>query len=322
MKKLLWKEWIYAKWLIILSIFINLTAIFQIFSQYIQYVKIPGVENEFANIDYSYIHYFRIYRAYPYVNIILIVFSVFVIMAVDSINKQYEMVNAMPYSRNQIILSKWITAIVVTIIPEIISYCAFTILYFANYSKMSIYNNYSFTFMWMLISILSHIFLVTFIMFIQSLFGNNVAGAIVSILIIFFWAVGGELIDTVFGIYKISTHVRQDLLLVPFYDTVESYNPLLKIYILVIFILIFFTVMIKLFKRTPFENMGNLNLYKAAELIIRIFIVVNIAMVIVAITSDWFFRENSRMSTLVGIISVVILYYAYGKIIKHVNGEN
>ncbi|WP_234125057.1 ABC transporter permease family protein [Clostridium hydrogenum] len=322
MKKLLWKEWIYAKWLIILSIFISLTTMLQTFSQYIEYVKVPGVENQYANIDYSYIHYFCIWGQYTLINIILIFFSVFVIMAVDSINKQYEMLNAMPYSRNQIILSKWIMAIVVTIIPEIISYCAFTILYFTNYSKMSIYNNYSFTFMWMLISILSHIFLVTFIMFIQSLFGNNVAGTIVSILILFFWAAGGELIDTVLGIYKISTHVRRDFLLVPFYNTVERYNPLLKIYVLIIFILIFFTIMIKLFKRAPLENMGNLNLYKAAGLVIRIFIVVNIAMVIVAITSDQFLRENSRMSTLVGIISVVILYYAYGKIIKRVNGEN
>lgn len=322
MKKLLWKEWIYAKWLIILSIFISLTAMLQMFSQYIEYVKVPGVENEFNHINYSYIHYLCMRRAYPYINIMLIFFSVFVIMAVDSINKQYEMVNAMPYSRNQIILSKWITAIVVIIIPEIISYCVFTILYFTNYSKMSICNNYSFTFMWMLISILSHVFLVTFIMFIQSLFGNNVAGAIASILILFFWAVGGELIDTVFNIYKINTHAKQGLLLVPFYNTVESYNPLLKICILIIFILIFFTVMIKLFKRALLENIGNLNLYKVAELVIRIFIVVNIAMVIVAITSDRFFKENNRMSTLVGIISVVILYYAYGKIIKRVNGEN
>lgn len=322
MKKLLWKEWIYGRWLAAFSTFILLVINFQMFTSYVGDIKLFSGNNNWSLIDN-----FSQDGFYKYMNIILIIFIVFIINAIESSNKQYELINVMPYNKKQIIISKWITANIAFIFPLIINFIALISMCYLNNDKIKNYNNYRYTFRWMILSIVTYIFIITFTMFIDSLFGNKIVAAMVNGFIMFIFSIGKELILEFCNIYNININTYNsvwDSLGLPYYNVIrehETYNLLIKISILLVFTVLFFVLMVILLKKAPVENMEDVGLYPMLLSIFKVFFSIIFAVIIGTILSESVFRNRVITNTIFMLVLASISYYGISKITTYIDGR-
>lgn len=323
MKKLLWKEWIYGKWVMFFVTFVLLISNFQMFAKYIDNLKIPGGKS-YAYIECNFSQYFSDSGFYAYVSIVLIIFIIFIMGFTENLNSQQELINAMPYSRKEIITSKWLGAVICFIVPLIINFIVLNIMYFANYNKMKIYNNYTDFLVWMILSIFTYIFVITFVMFVDLFFGNKMVGAFFSGLVILLWVAGKELLADFLGIYYINIRFggpEDEIYLLPYYNTFHRGNNLYKILILILFTILIFKLMVKIHGAGSIENQENIIEYPVFFLVFRIFVSATFTLMLIEIVEQSFFKRNSIVITIVTAICFIGLYLGIGKIVKHVDGE-
>lgn len=327
MKKLLWKDWIYEKWLVLFVTFILLTSSFQMFSKYIENLKIPGGKS-YAYINFDFTKYFSQSRFYSYVSIILIIFIVFIIGFRQNLNNQQEIISTMPYSRKEIIISKWLESIICFMVPFVINFAALTVMYFTNYNKMKIYNNYTDFFMWMVLSVFTYIFVITFVIFVDLFFGNKLLGAFFDGMVLFAWGVGRGILAEYMGIYGINIgydNAKNEIYLLPYYNTFYGEDYIYKILILIIFTILFFKLMVKLNDIENIENAQNISVYPKCSFVLKLFAAVVITIVISDLVGDAFFALNTAADNIATfiftVLCFVILYLGIGKAVKRVDGE-
>ncbi|MFL0194076.1 hypothetical protein ACJDU8_00505 [Clostridium sp. WILCCON 0269] len=324
MKKLLWKEWIYGKWLMFLVTFILLISNSQMFAEYIDNLRC-SVRTSYGYIDYSFVHYFSISGFYAYISILLIIFITFVMGFAENLNNQQELISTMPFSKKKLIISKWLGIVICFMIPLIINFIVLNIMYFVNYDKMRIYNNYTEFLMWMILSIFTYIFVITFVMFVDLFFGNKLAGAFLNGLVLLMWVVGKELVAGFLNIYHINIVFGGpigELYSLPYYNTVHGHNPIYKIFILILFTILLFILMVKIHDLAPIENIGNISIYPKISSVFIIFVSVTFTLLITDIVSESFWGKNaSIVITIFTIACFIILYLVIGKIVKYVDGE-
>lgn len=324
MKKLLWKEWIYGKWLMFLVTFILLISNSQMFAEYIDNLKYPERTN-YGYINYSFVHYFSISGFYAYISILLIIFITFVMGFAENLNNRQELISTMPYSKKKIIISKWLGIVICFMIPLIINFIALNIMYFVNYNKMRIYNNYTEFLMWMILSIFTYIFVITFVIFVDLFFGNKTAGAFFNGLVLLMWVIGKELVAVFLSIYHINivfSRPMDELYSLPYYNTVNEHNPIYKIFILILFTILFFKLIVKIHDLAPIENIGDISIYPKISSVFRIFVSVTFTLLTTDIVSESFWGKNSSIViTIFTIACFIILYSAIRKLVKYVDGE-
>lgn len=327
MKKLLWKDWIYEKWIILFTTFILLTSSFQMFSRYMEYLKLPGGKG-YSYINFDFPKYFSQTGFYSYVSIILIVFVVFIIGFRRNLNNQQEIISTMPYSRKEIIISKWVESIICFMIPLAINFIALTVMYFANYNKMKIYNNYKDFFMWMVLSIFTYIFAITFVIFVDLLFGNKLVGALFNGMVLFIWATGRGILAEYMRIYGINIgydNAKNGIYLLPYYNIFYGEDVIYKILILIIFTILFFKLMVKLNDMENIENAQNISVYPKYSLALKLFASVVVTIIISDLVGDAFFSLNTAANNIAififTVLCFVILYLGIGKAVKRIDGE-
>lgn len=325
MKKLLWKDWIYEKWVILLVTFILLTSSFEMFSKYIENLKIPGGKS-YVYINFGFPKYFS--ETDSYVSIILIIFVVFIIGFRQNLNNQQEIIGAMPYSRKEIIISKWLESIICFMAPLVINFIALSIMYFTNYNKMKIYNNYTDFLIWMVLGIFTYMFVITFVIFVDLFFGNKLAGAFFNGMVLFIWSTGRGILAEYLNIYGINIGYESSnngIYLLPYYNIFYGEDYIYKILILIIFTILFFKLMVKLNDIENIENAQNISVYPKFSLVLKLFTSVVFTIIISDIVGEVFFRLNTAADNIATfiftVLCFVILYLGIGKTVKRVDGE-
>ncbi len=308
----------------VLVTFILLVSNTQMFAEYIDNLTYPG-RNNYGYIDFSFVNYFSVSWFYACISIILIIFITFVIGFQENLNNQQELISTMPYSRKEIIISKWLVTVICFMIPLIINFIVLNIMYFLNYNKMSIYNNYAEFLMWMILSIFTYIFVITFVVFVDLFFGNKIVGAFFNGLVLLMWAVGKELVAEFLSIYYINIGFRgskDEIYLLPYYNVFHGYNSIYKILILILFTILFFKLMIKIHDLEPIESVGNISIYPKVSSVFRIFVSVTFTLVVIDTVSESFLgKNNSIVITIFTIACFIVLYLVIGKFVKCVDGE-
>lgn len=327
MKKLLWKDWINEKWLILFTTFILLTSSFQMFSRYIENLKIPGGQ-KYAYIEFDFPKYFSQTGFYSYVSIILIIFIVFIIGFRQNLNNQQEIISAMPYSRKEIIISKWLESAICFMIPLVINFVALTVMYFTNYNKMKIYNNYIDFFMWMILSIFTYIFVITFVNFVDLFFGNKLVGAFFDGMVLFVLNAGRGILAEYMRIYGINIgydNPKNGICLLPYYNTFYGEDVIFRILILIVFTILFFKLMVKLNDMENIENAQNISVFPKFSLAFKLFASVVFTIIISDLIGDSFFRLNTAVHNIAififTVLCFIILYLGIGKAVKGVDGD-
>lgn len=318
MKKLLWKEWLWGRWLFICMTFILIIATAQQFGLYLNALNYK-TENGFSYFKDTIISYGSERTGYLYINVILIAFAVSIIIGIDTLNRQQETMCTMPYRRNENIISKWIIGLITIIIPNIINFIFLSLMYFLNYSKVFLYNRYSDIFNWMLLSLFVYIFIITFVMFIQCLFGNKILGMFASLFILFLWGSFSRMMETFLSIYKIKVKLFNELVMLPYYNTYLDYKDGARISILVLATIILLFLMIVLFKKMPMESIHNAFIFPKSSVLIRLFFSINISIMFILL---WFDNMGSaKITTVLLILFAGGVYFLSGKLIQRIEGE-
>lgn len=322
MKKILWKDWIYEKWIILFTTFILLTSSFEIFSKYMDYLKPEQITKG------SFVQYFSESGFYSYVNMVLIIFVVFIIGFRQNLNNQQEIISTMPYSRKEIIISKWIESIICFMVPLIINFTALNVMYFTNYNKIKTYNNYTDFFMWMVLSIFTYIFVITFVNFVDLFFGNKLIGAFFNGIVLFIWGAGRNILGEYMELYSINigySGPKDEVFILPCYNIFYDHNYVYKILILIVFTILFFKLMVKLNDMENIENAQNISVYPKFSLVFKLFASVVFTIIISAIVGAVFFRLNTAANNIatfiVTVVCFMVLYLGIGKVVKRVDGE-
>lgn|GEM_PF-3904745 len=321
MKKLLWKDWIYEKWIMIFVTFVLLTSSFEIFSKYMDYLKI-------SDIKMSFVQHFSENEFYSFISIILIIFIVFIIGFRQNLNNQQEIMSTMPYTRKEIIISKWLESIICFMVPLVINFIVLNIMYFTNYNKIKNYNNYVDFFMWMVLGIFTYIFVITFVTFVDMFFGNKLVGAFFSGMILFIWATGRELLAEYMYIYGINIgydNPKNRIYLLPYYNVFYGEDVIYKILILIIFTILIFKLMVRFNALENIENAQNVSIYPKFSFVLKLFASVVLTIGISSIVGDAFFRLNTAANNIAififTILCFVVLYLGIGKVVKRADGE-
>lgn len=108
----------------------------------------------------------------------LIIIGTFAV-GIDIMGRRYDSLNAMPFRREEVIFTKWIIAALTVIIPMILTFVVISFIYTGNKDILKVYMDFNMIFQWVLINSLALLFIVTFIMLIQSLSGKNIIGGVV-----------------------------------------------------------------------------------------------------------------------------------------------
>jgi len=174
---LFYKEWIYVKWITLLTIAILLSSkgygvIWALnFKEKIQ----GGVE------DYYWFNH-GIYT--ENVNIFIMVFVV-IILAItlfigEKTSETQGFMASMPFTRKEILLNKWLVGVISLLISFAVTYIFLSLFYFLNIKGLdTTLNPYSDIIKWFFMNTFQYICVFTFMMLIQAVMGNSIVSSIV-----------------------------------------------------------------------------------------------------------------------------------------------
>lgn len=209
-------------------------------------------------------------------------------IGIDIMGRKYDSLNSMPFKREEIIKTKWIIAALTAIIPMVLSFIVMRIVYSGNKDILKGYFDGTMIFQWFLISTLTYLFVVTFIMLIQSLSGKNILGGIVGSIFLILPMGLTILFDGVFSVLSLNPNIlsqenyhsiREKLEVIGvngslgLYNLELSDNYALSIYekcaVLAVAIIILVALLIYSFKKIPLERNGYVVIFKPLEMIFK-----------------------------------------------------
>lgn len=192
-KALLYREWKTAKWLMA-GILVEFMYIWitrfnrvkydckQILNGSVRGVikkdeMIKGVVSGFFNYDLSMDTLLII--------IISIVIVASIIIGIDRFNKNFIGICHMPFTRNQIILNKWVIGMSVIEVPTFIVFLAMLMVYYKNLAILNSVIGVNVIIKWYVLNSLVYAFILTFTMLVQCLTSISAIGAIWSLGLLF-----------------------------------------------------------------------------------------------------------------------------------------
>lgn len=218
----------------------------------------------------------------------LILIGTFII-GVDTMGRKYDSLSAMPFKREEIILTKWIVAALTVVIPVILSFIVMSFIYAGNKDILKLYMNESMILQWTLINCLVYLFVITFIMLIQSFSGKNILGGIVGTIFLMLPMGLATLINEFLKVLALNPDVLSQKQYSSMLSKIEGFalNASLGIYnidisdeymlstyqksvILAIVIPILVILLVYSFKKIPLERNGYIVIFKPLEIIFKI----------------------------------------------------
>ncbi|MDP4147566.1 MAG: hypothetical protein Q8936_24385, partial [Bacillota bacterium] len=265
--------------------------------------------------------------------ITLVLLPIFII-GNDKQNSRYEILTVMPFKREEIIFTKWLTSVVVIFVSQLSMVVLSVFMFQINKSIVSQYNNVSSILQWFLILFLISVIIITFIMIIQCVCGPIVAGGIIgliSIIIPSVWNTGIYSIQYIFKGSSISAMIFnvdmffQGILTgysIIDIDLLQRNHSLLQLFIeALIQILLLLILLILIFKKMKLENVGNLIIFKTAEYILRVCIIISVMFLFAPFgISEGGALGIGLIRMIVNIIiSGVLTHFILDKVIKRIN---
>lgn len=218
----------------------------------------------------------------------LIIFGTFVV-GIDIMGRKYDSLNAMPFRREEVILTKWVIAALTVIIPMLLSFVVISFVYAGNKDILEAYMDGNMIFQWFLINSLAFLFVVTFIMLIQSLSGKNVIGGIVGFIFLILPIGLFMLISGFIRVLRLNPYILPEEQYYNLLKKFESiaYNTSLGFYnfdlrddfaisvyekswILAVAIIVLVILLVYSFKKIPLERNGYIVIFKPLEMIFKV----------------------------------------------------
>jgi ABC-type transport system involved in multi-copper enzyme maturation permease subunit len=218
----------------------------------------------------------------------LILIGTFAI-GIDIMGRKYDSLNAMPFKREEIIFTKWIIAALTVVIPMLLSFVVMSFVYAGNKDILKVYMDGNMILQWTLINCLAYLFIVTFIMLIQSLSGKNILGGVVGSIFLILPMGLSMLISEILRVLALNPNILSQGQYSNMLKSIESMalNSSLGLYnldlsdkymlsfqkesvILVVAIVILVILLIYSFKKIPLERNGYVVIFKPLEMIFKI----------------------------------------------------
>jgi ABC-type transport system involved in multi-copper enzyme maturation permease subunit len=176
-KALFYKEWIYVKWITLLTIATLLST--QLYGV-IWAFNFKGMVKGEAWNDYWFNT--ALYEANAH--LIIMVFVVLILATTlflgEKTSETQGFIASMPFTRKEIILNKWIVGVISLLISFAVTYIVLSLFYFLTIKGLdTTLNPYSDIIKWFFMDTFQYICIFTFIMFIQAVMGNSIVSSIV-----------------------------------------------------------------------------------------------------------------------------------------------
>ncbi|AEB76666.1 putative membrane spanning protein [Clostridium botulinum BKT015925] len=235
--------------------------------------------------------------------IIGVIFIATIVIGGDLIGRKYDELNSLPFIREQIIVSKWIVSALVIVVPLIVATSLVHILYHINESFIGKSLTNKMILSWSGITILIPIFVLTFIMLIQTLSGKHLIGGVVGGIFLVLPLGIGALVYNTFDAFRINPNFNNIIhryfsnisdhlyykarILTPalygfdmkfekadfadYYDVfTKNFSIRLRIIFLIVFTILAFILMVYSFKKVPIERCGYIVIFRPLEIIFKI----------------------------------------------------
>lgn len=217
---------------------------------------------------------------------IVIVIATFVV-GMDFQGRKYDVLGSMPFKREEIILGKWIVSSLIVVIPMVLTTISMSLIYLVNKEILTPFITNKIIFKYGIICTLGYLFILTFIMFIQSLSGVNVFGGIIGCILLVFPMGIIVLISEFIRIFTLNPNLayieklckmtHQLINIVePYFLPEYVFEGIDKLYLfktvlmLVGAIIISLILMVYSFKKVPLERSGYLVIFRPMEVIFKI----------------------------------------------------
>ncbi|KGM98710.1 ABC-2 transporter permease [Clostridium botulinum] len=225
-----------------------------------------------------------------------------IIVGSELMGRKYDDLNSLPFKREEIILSKWVVSVLVIVVPLVIGFGLVHLLYHMNEDIIGKAVTNKMILTWSTISILIPVFVLTFIMLIQTLSGKHLIGGIVGGIFLVFPLAFGALFFMAMDIFKrnpnfvnfVDQHfdgISNKLYIFARIITPAAYgfdlrlekpngyevytfdsffSPRVRIIFLIVFTILAFILMVYAFKKVPIERCGYIVIFKPLEIIFKI----------------------------------------------------
>ncbi|MFA9397178.1 MAG: ABC-2 transporter permease [Clostridiaceae bacterium] len=301
-KAIFYKEFKIAKWFLL--VLTGEVLIFSIlpFINTIQSIRdsIERGNYEQFNFNWNFSYSFNEFNEHRIFFSIIIIILASLIIGMDYSNRKYEFLTTLPFKRQEIIITKYITAIIVVVIPIIIEFITTLSLFNSNKDILYSYISYNILIKWFILNILVYIFILTFTMVIQLLCGKNLIGGILGSIFLVIPLGFSSLLNELIKILNYKAYTNQVTWTTNLYYKIDNlsfklspaaynmnffkyknddyynlYDQLIlkfptRIIILIIVIAIGIYILYILFNKFPIERSGYILIYKPTEYILEI----------------------------------------------------
>ncbi|EES90438.1 hypothetical protein FDJ70_11855 [Clostridium botulinum] len=298
-KALIYKEWRNIRALALLFLLEVIGTIILPFIDKIREIRFNTTINENIYIIRSYFYHHEDLQL-PLIATAILIGTI--IVGAELMGKKYDDLNSMPFKREEIILSKWIVSVLVIVVPLVIGFALVHLLYYMNEDIIGKAVTNKMILSFSTINILVPVFVLTFIMLIQTLSGKHLIGGVVGGIFLVFPVGFGALFFMATDVFRKNpnfinfVHQYFSGISNKLYDFARIITPALygfnlrfekpkkyyeynfdiffslklRIIFLIVFTILAFILMVYAFKKVPMERCGYIVIFKPLEIIFKI----------------------------------------------------
>ena len=179
-KALFYKEWIYVRWVTILTIiillfykFYGVISLLNRNKMYMEYNIGSRTDRWFNNGLYGM-------NSYYFVMVLVVIILAIILFKGEKTSETQGFIASMPFTRKEIIFNKWLVGVVSLLISFIVTYIFLSVFYVLNINDLNkIMNPYSDIVKWFFMDTFQYVCIFTFIMLVQAVMGNSIVSGVV-----------------------------------------------------------------------------------------------------------------------------------------------
>lgn len=338
-RALFFKEWKAVKWVSILLFIEILYYKSMVIIENVDYVKniqkiSSNRDREEGLITLFNNEFIRNPGNFVLILVITMVFLAVIIMKHERSAHEHMLVASMPFTREEVIGTKWITGALGVVLPFAINYILLNLILISNYSLIGNYIEFSTILKWLLLCLLTALSVFTFSLFVQTVMGGYIYGGIVGSILLYTPIGLSNLIGFYLKIMGVSMKYLKNIYRIGDRMSVFSYisdygygglNPKiiyhnfgLNTAILFISIIVFLLLSLYAYRRNLLESIGNFILFKPLEPFFKVGFSICFALTVALIIPRLIRLEIEARSQLIvlGIINMIFGYFIANKIIR------
>ncbi|APC39398.1 hypothetical protein A7L45_04640 [Clostridium estertheticum subsp. estertheticum] len=182
-KALFYKEWVYVKWITLLTILI---VLFSKANEVIVALHDKGMIHRQGGENY---YWFNNVVYAENIGVFIMVLVVLILAAIlfsgEKTSETQGFMASMPFKRKEIIFNKWLVGVVSLLISFAVTYIFLSLFYLLNIKGLdTTINPYSDIIKWFFMNTFQYICIFTFMMLIQAVMGNSIVSSIVGGIIV------------------------------------------------------------------------------------------------------------------------------------------